>query len=137
MSKKDKSASSQAAWALLTEGVSEARVLTHRVRHMVDRAQAAAAESPDKEAIYRTLGDMLEGAPNRLDDLERVLDRTSYALSKMGEEFLRGRIPLDDRYEVDEAVMAVPGFSPGTRKKSSPSISRVAERFRLRGQGEE
>jgi len=135
VSEKDRKASSQAAWALLTEGVSEARVLTHRVRHMLDRAQAAAAESADREAIYRALGDLLEGAPERLDNLERVLDRTGYALSKMGEEFLKGRIPLDDRYEVDEAVKAVPGFSPGTRRKSSPSPSRVTERYLVRGRG--
>jgi hypothetical protein len=135
VSKKDKEASSQAAWALLTEGVSEARVLTHRVRHMLDRAQAASAESKDREAIYRTLGDFLEGAPERLSNLERVLDRTGYALSKMGEEFLRGRIPLDDRYMVDDAVKAVPGFSPGTRRKSSPSPSRVTERFLVRRKG--
>ena len=99
---KDRSASSQAAWALLTEGVAEARVHTHRIRHLTDRAQALVEESPQREHVYQVAGDIIVGLPKRLDELERVLDCTSYALSKMGEDFLRGRIPIEDRTKVED-----------------------------------
>jgi hypothetical protein len=131
---RDKTSSSQAAWALLTEGVSQARILAHRIRHLSDRSRAAAEESDERDLVYRVMGDAIEGIPGHLDGLETALDRTSYALSKMGEEFLKGRIPLDDRYEVDEAVKAVPGFAPGQRRKSSaPCPARVAQRHMVRG----
>lgn len=117
----DKKASSQAAWALLTCGVSESRVLAHRVRHLSDRLTEL-ANSDQSELIYQLLGDVVEGLPLQIGSLERVLDRTSYALSKMGQEFLRGRIPLSDRNHVEEAVHSTNGFSKGT------SAQRVAKR---------
>ena len=129
---KDRSASSQAAWALLTEGVAEARVHTHRIRHLTDRAQALVEESPQREHVYQVAGDIIVGLPKRLDELERVLDCTSYALSKMGEDFLRGRIPIEDRTKVEEAVKSSLGFSPGLSRSSEPDPKRVASRYARR-----
>ncbi len=122
---KDRTASSQAAWALLTEGVAEARVHAHRIRHLADRATELIEQSPHKEEAYQVAGDIISGAPERLRELERVLDRTSYALTKMGEDFLRGRIDIDDRTKVEEAVKSSQGFS----RDSGPSAQRVAQRY--------
>ncbi len=132
---KDKSASSQAAWALLTEGVAEARVHTHRIRHLVDRAQTLVESAKEKEKVYQLGGDIVIGLPARLDELERVLDCTSYALSKMGQDFLRGRIPIEDRTKVEEAVKSSLGFSPGlSRSSDEPDPKRVVARYaRLQG----
>ena len=120
----DKKASSQAAWALLTCGVSESRVLAHRIRHLVDRIEKL-ANSDQSEVIYQLLGDVVEGLPLQVNSLERTLDRTSYALSKMGQDFLRGRISLSDRTHVEEAVHSTQGFS-------KDSAERVVERHRYK-----
>lgn len=123
----DKKASSQAAWALLTCGVSESRVEAHRIRHLVDRLQKMSDHPEVGEFVYTILGDVVEGLPARVAALERTLDRTGYALSKMGQDFLRGRIPVSDRTHVEEAVNAT-GFV-----KDQASV--VAERHRKRVAG--
>ena len=125
----DKKASSQAAWALLTCGVSESRVEAHRIRHMADRLQKMADHPEFGEYLYEVLGDVVEGLPSRVAALERTLDRTSYALSKMGQDFLKGRIPVSDRNHVEEAVNAT-GFAKG-----QASVDSVAERHRKRAAG--
>ena len=126
---KDHKASSQAAWALLTEGVAESRVHVHRIRHLFDRANTLVEQSEQRDRLYQVAGDIIVGIPSRIQELERVLDRTSYALSKMGEDFLRGRISIDDRTLVEEAVKSSLGFSPGVDRASQPDPSRVAERY--------
>lgn len=92
---------------------------------MLDRALALVDTSPARDHLWQVGGDLIQGFPERLSDLERVLDRTSYALVVMGEDFLRGRIPADDRYVVDEATKAHP--YAGTRTKES-LVERVARR---------
>ena len=125
-------ASSQVSWSLLTEGVTQARVEAHRLRLMLDRALALVNTSPAREHLWQVSGDLIQGFPERLSDLERSLDRTSYALVVMGEDFLRGRIPADDRYVVDEATKAHPYAGP--RQKDS-MVSRVAGRYLKAYQG--
>ncbi len=118
--------SSQAAWALLTEGVTAARIEAHRLRAMVSRVLQLVETSEAKEHLYQVAGDVILMAPARLETLERHLDRTSYALSVLGEESLREMLPLYDRKVVDEAVeRAKPLFGPGRTRSSE----RVAERY--------
>lgn len=119
-------ASSQVSWSLLTEGVTQARLEAHRLRLMLDRAMALVHTSPEREHLWQVGGDLIQGFPERLSDLERALDRTSYALVVMGEDFLRGRIPADDRYVVDEATKTHPYAGPRTKGESL--VARVARR---------
>lgn len=119
-----KSASSQAAWALLTEGVASARVEAHRIKHLINRATTLVEKSPAKEHIKQVAGDILLAAPQRLEQLERHLDRTALALSKMGADFLEARLPLSDKSEVDEAVQ--PAFGGG---KMRTSVDRLVSRW--------
>lgn len=88
--------------------------------------------SPEKDHLWQVAGDLIQGFPERLGDLERCLDRTSYALVVMGEDFLRGRIPMDDRYVVDEATKSHPYAEP---RKKDTAAARVAQRY-LMAQGE-
>ena len=104
---RDKTASSEVAWALLTEGVTAARLESHRVRHLVNRAMRLVEGSEHKEHLYEVAGDIIKGIPNRLKALETDLDRTSYALTVLGEDFLRPRLALTDRAQVDEAARTV------------------------------
>ena len=119
-------ASSPVSWALLTGGVTEARVAAHRLRLLLDRASRVLEDSPDREAIYAAAGDLLTAIPEKMADAERALDRTAYALARMGGDFLRGRLSIDDRNLVEEGTSS----SPLPPKESSPSASRVARRYR-------
>ena len=99
-----KNSTSQASWALLTEGVTNARIETHRLRHLINRARKLADNSSHKEHLYEVAGDIILAAPERLSAIERSLDRTGYALSHMGQDFLKGRIPLTDRQIVEDTI---------------------------------
>jgi hypothetical protein len=122
---KKEAGSSQAAWALLTEGVTSARIEAHRLRQMVSRVLSLVEVSPAKEHIYEMAGDLIQAVPRRLEALENDLDRTSYALSVLGEAHLRDQLPLADRKVVDEAVeRAKPLFGPMLNR----AAARVAER---------
>jgi len=127
-----KTASSQAAWALITEGVAAARVEAHRLKHLINRAMKLVEQSEHKEHLHQMAGDLIQGAPRRLEKLEIDLDRTSLALAKMGQTFLEARLPLHDKAQVDEAVL--PAFGGGGHRYGSRSfmvVDRVAVRYLL------
>lgn len=117
-----KRSSSQSSWALLTGSVADARVESHRIRHLVNRGQKIVENSVAKDHLYEVAGDLIMGIPERLSHLERLLDRTSYALSLMGEDFFRGRLSIDDKEMVDQAVKFSQSAFPST-------VQRVASRF--------
>ena len=118
--------SSQAAWALLTEGVTASRIEAHRLRALISRVLQLVETSDAKEPLYQVAGDIILSVPTRVEALERHLDRTSYALSVLGEDTLREVLPLHDRKVVDEAVeRASPMFGPGRTRSSE----RVARRY--------
>ena len=125
----NKEASSQAAWALLAEGVARARVEAHRLQHLMNRAQRLVDGSEEKDHLYQVAGDVIIAMPERLDQVLVALDRTALALSKLGEEFLSSRLPLSDREMVDEAVEAA--FGPQSRE-SDPTAARVADAYAAR-----
>jgi hypothetical protein len=128
----DKKASeTQVAWALLTEGVAQARLEVHRLRHLTTRALKLIDASPAKEHFYKEAGDMIMIAPKRIEALEDVLDRTSYALAVLGAEHLRDRLSISDRAVVDDAAHRGKPF--GAPTVSRTSARRVAERWMARG----
>lgn len=118
----NKKASSEAAWALLTEGIAQARLDAHRLRHLVSRAESLVEGSPQREHLYQVAGDVILDVPERLRKLEVVLDRTLLAMSKMGEDFFSARLPLSEKNLVDEAID--PAF--GGNKKIRQSAKRLA-----------
>lgn len=118
----EKRSSSQSAWALLASSVAQARVESHRIRHMVNRGQKLVEKSAKKDHLYEVGGDVIVGLPQRLAHLERLLDRTSYALSIMGEDFFKGRLSLDDKEMVEQAVKYSQSPFPS-------SAQRVATRY--------
>lgn len=120
-----KATSSYASWALLSEGVSSARVEAYRLRHLVNRAMSIIEKSVAKDHLYQVAGDIIVGMPERLDRIEQTLDRTSYALSKMGDAHLRQRLPIHDREMVDESIERADMLNPSFSKMSS----NVAQRF--------
>lgn len=121
MSATRRNANSQAGWALVTEGVTNARVHVHRLRHLLTRLVDVCEDPRYGELMNRLLGDIAKAGPNRLDQIEVILDRTSYALAKMGEEHLKGRLPLEDLTMVDEAIEGSKPFgSPRERAGLDP-----------------
>ena len=124
----DKQASSEAAWALITEGVTSARLEAHRLQHLVNRALQLVEASKHKEHLHQIAGDLITAVPKRLRNLEQDLDRTSLALSKMGETYLSARLPLNDKTMVEEAIDHAGFPTPGLRR----STERVVARWRAR-----
>ena len=122
---KKKSTSSYASWALLSEGVSSARVEAYRLRHLINRAMLIIDNSVAKDHLYQVAGDIIMGVPSRLDRIEQTLDRTSYALAKMGDAHLKQRLPIHDREMVEESIERADMLNPSFSKMSS----NVAQRF--------
>jgi len=120
-----KKANSQAAWALLTEGVTAARLEAHRLQHLINRADVLVKGSSHKDHLYEVAGDIIVALPVRLNHLITDLDRTALALSKMGQDFLESRLSLDDKTLVEEAVS--PAFGKASPKESV--AQRVARRY--------
>jgi len=126
----ERHASSQAAWALLTQGVTSARLKAHRLQHLFGRASKLVEDSDHKDHLYQVAGDVIMSAPPTLNDLIRDLDRTGLALSKMGETYLSARLPLTDKTMVDDASM--PAFGGGGPRHGDPAVERVAARWMAR-----
>ncbi len=124
---KSKRGSSQVSWALLTEGVTSARVDVHRLHLMLNRVLKLVEDSKEKEHIWQVAGDLLMAAPERIEDLETSLDRTAYALTVMGGDFLRGRLSLDDKFRVDLGTTSHP------REDKVSQATKVAYRYMIAG----
>lgn len=118
-------ASSQASWALLTEGVTAAKLEAHRLRHLSNRGIRLVDTSPERDHIYQMAGDIISALPDRLGRLDAALDRVSYALSKMGQEFFESKLSMGDKMLVDEAIES----SSFTKKPQKKSEKRVVDRF--------
>lgn len=120
-----RSASSQAAWALLIEAAASARLDAHRLTHLTNRAQKLIEESPHKDHFHQVAGDIITAAPKRLESLKTHLDRLSLALARMGTDFLESRLSIGDKTLVDEAVEPALGRSVGRYS----AVQRVAHRY--------
>ena len=119
---KVKQSSSQAAWALLTEGVTSARLEAHGLRHLTTRALKIVEQSSHKGHIHQVAGDLVQAIPEKLDRLETDLDRTSLALARMGQDFLVNRLSLSDRHKIEEAIASVSHVS-GHEKSSEHRLA--------------
>lgn len=140
-----KRSSSEASWALITEGVTASRLEAHRVRHYVNRGLKLADESPEREHIYQVAGDILTNLPERLTRLEILLDRTALALTKMGEDFLGARLPFSEKQLVEDSIEPAGGFRKGHveevasrwLRRQADLIETVEEVFVVRVDGKE
>ncbi len=103
-------AGSQAGWALITGGVSAARVEAHRLHQLLSKTLKLVESSPQKEHLYQVAGDIIVNFPKRLEILEEQLDEINYALSLMGKDHLRERLPVTRRNRVDETVEGTSSF---------------------------
>lgn len=118
-----KHATSQVSWALVMEGVVAARLETHRIRQLLNRALQVVGNSPHKDEIYQRAGDIIVTLPRRLTQLDTLLDRTSYALASQGKDFLYSHLSLEDRKLVDDSEDAVALLPPGTSKTKKQAWS--------------
>lgn len=124
---------SDAGWALITQGVTAARVDAHRLRKLLSQAQNLIEKSPHKDHFYQVAGDLIMGVPGALDRLERALDRTSYALAKIGEDHLKDRLSISDRAMVEDATQNPRPFPGGRMHRSL--VQRVARAWEKRQAG--
>lgn len=127
---RQKEASSEVAWALLMEGITEARVELHRLKHLTTRCMKLVESSARRDHLYQVAGDIIQDVPKRISRIENVLDRTALALSGMGDKFLSARLPLSDKLKVEEATL--PAFG-GSLQRSSKRVARIYLQRKLRG----
>jgi len=85
--------------------------------------------SPEKEHLYQVAGDIIVNFPKRLEILEEQLDEINYALSLMGKDHLRERLPITRRNRVDETVEGTSSFSAPMLRQTT---QRVLERHMAR-----
>lgn len=115
-----KQSNSQASWSLISEGVNSARVEAHRISVCVKQLMEGIKENPElEEELQRLCGDVLLMIPRSSENMEKSLDKTTYALIKLGEGFYRQRLPQEDRELVDIASK----FNP------YPSARRIASKY--------
>ena len=118
-----KQSNSQASWSLISEGVNSARVEAHRISVCVKQLLEAVKENPElEEELQRLCGDVLLMIPRSSENMEKSLDKTTYALIKLGEGFYRQRLPHEDRELVDIASKFNP--YPNARRIASKYMSK-------------
>ena len=128
-------AGSQAGWALITGGVNAARVQAHRIHQLLDKVLKLVETSEEREHLYQVAGDLIVCIPKQLEDLEQQLDETSYALSVMGQDHLKDRLPLSRRNRVDETAEGARAFGAPMLHESARRVAqmhmarRVARRY--------
>lgn len=128
-------AGSQAGWALIAGGVNAARVEVHRLHQLVAKVLRLVEKSPEKEHLYQIAGDLITSIPKRIERIEQQLDETGYALSLMGKEHLKDRLPVSQRALIDATVEGVPAFGVPMHRDSARRVferylsNRVARRF--------
>lgn len=120
-----RNAASQAGWALISGGVNAARVEAHRIHQLLNKVLELVEKSPQRAHLYQVAGDYIVNLPQRMDNLESQLDETGYALSCMGKDHLKDRLPLSRRNVVDETV-------EGARSFGVPMLRQTAERVAQR-----
>ena len=128
-----RSANSQAGWALVIEAIANARVETHRIRHLLNRLLTMSQDPRYAETLNRLVGDVVQSTPSRVEQLELALDRASYAMAMLGKEHLKGRLPLNDLTKVEEAMEGGQPFG-APRERSSLDPDKLARWYRRRVQ---
>ncbi len=103
----EKSAS-DATWALLAEGVADARLCVHGVGQMLTKFSKVCQNQQHKELLAKLFGDLIQALPESIQKAERALDRTGYALSKIGEDHIKERLSLEDRAKVEQGLQSMP-----------------------------
>jgi len=121
-----RNAGSQAGWALITGGVNTARVEVHRLHQLLNKVLELVESSPQKEHLYQVAGDLIVNFPKCVEKIEHQLDETGYALSVMGKDHLKDRLPLSRRNIVDQTVEGARAFGAPMPRTSA---ERVLEKY--------
>lgn len=115
-------AGSQAGYALISGGIAEARVQVHGLHQLMNKVLKLVEMSSAREHLYQVAGDLIVNIPARIERLEGQLDETLYALTLMGEDHLKDRLPLRRRTLVEETVEGAPAFGAGTPRSSAERV---------------
>jgi hypothetical protein len=125
----NKKSNDEISWALITEGVTSAKVEIYRLQQMVHRMLKLVEEADKKDYLYEIAGDLIMNFPDKMKNLERIIDKTSYALSFIGKDSLKTKIPLSDRLWVEDSIKSLPICSPNQIQKFKKSTQKVALRY--------
>lgn len=128
-----KKANSQAAWALISGGVNDARIKVHEIHQLVDKVLKLVEKSSQREHLYQVAGDIIVSLPQRVQEAEGKLDGLGYALSLMGKDHLRERLPAAQREVIENTIEGVSAFNSPMHRAQEEMAHRVAKRYLFRG----
>lgn len=118
-----KIAENQMEWEVVTEGVTAVRLEVHRLHQMVNRGLKVVEVSGKEDECFEAAGDLIVSIPEKIKEIERLLDRTAYALTKMGEENLRNRLPASDRNFVEETSKGISFLDPDQPRVAAQKLA--------------
>lgn len=119
-----KIADNQMEWEVVIEGVTATRLEVHRLHQMLNRALKVIELSGKEEEAFEAAGDLIVSIPEKVKEIERLLDRTSYALAKNGQESLKNRLPASDRNYVEETSKGISFLDPGQSKMAAELVKK-------------
>jgi len=108
---------------VVTEGVTAVRLEVHRLHQMVNRGLKVVEVSGKEDECFEAAGDLIVSIPEKIKEIERLLDRTAYALTKMGEENLRNRLPASDRNFVEETSKGISFLDPDQPRVAAQKLA--------------
>jgi len=77
------------ATVYVQEELSDARLRTDQLKHMIVRALDMVNESEKSDYLYAVAGDLIYGIPDALTKLEKALDAAALAVNKIDYEEIR------------------------------------------------
>lgn len=91
----------------LMEELTDARLRCDQLKRLVERAMRLVSESAQKEHIYEVAGDLLHGVPDALFRLDKALDATALAASRIDYEELKQQIRPEKVQELEDVLKNV------------------------------
>lgn len=83
-------------FAVLLESVTKAKSVCGELQVLSERAQELVELSSEKDHLYEVAGDIIQGVPTTLTDLNSALDKALFVSASILQEDLKNKLPFDD-----------------------------------------
>jgi hypothetical protein len=91
----------------LQEELTDARLRCDQLKKLIDRAVRLISQSTHRDHFYEVAGDLLYGVPDTLFRLDKALDATALAASRLDYEELKQQLKPEKVEELEEALKDV------------------------------
>jgi hypothetical protein len=114
----------------LVEELSNARLFCERLKGLVSEAARLVAATPARDELFEVAGHLVEGIPRELASLEKSLDATAFAASRLDYEELKWGLRPEKAEELERVLRDV--RVPSLPRKSNPAGETPAPRTAMR-----